>query len=229
MDYVKKAIWGPDPKEQMRKCQMALRKNKRQIEKQIQELTNLQKKTKTLIKSSLKKNDLKTAKLYAREYRNITKTNERMNVSKATIDSIGFKLNEQQQLIKLKGSMSKSTEIMKQVNSLVNLPQLSSTVQELSKELMKSGIIDEMVDDILDTNIIEDEDEEEEDEEIELVLKSILNEDKDKSQSQTVTVDDKLPEMISSPVLESSNGIEQDDDDDAMLANMRQRLSALQE
>ncbi|KAH3662500.1 hypothetical protein OGAPHI_005752 [Ogataea philodendri] len=212
MDIIKKAIWGPDPKEQYRRCQSALRKNKRQIDRQLHDLDAVEKKTKSLIKAAVKKNDLKTAKLYAREYKNVSKTIERITVSRATLESIGMKLTEQQQMIKLTGSMHKSAEIMRDMNQLVHLPQIGRTVQELSKELTKSGIIDEMMDDILDSSDIY---EDEEDEDVEEVLKSVL-EEKPKPEVQ-------LPDTVAHEEPEETEEV-----DDELLANMRQRLSALQ-
>lgn len=221
MDFVKKAIWGPDPKEQFRKCQQTLRKNKRQMDRQIQDLNNLEKKSKSLIKTAAKKNDMKAARMYAKELRNTQKVNERMHVSRATLDSIEFKLNEQQQLIKLTGSLQKSTEIMRDMNQLIHLPHVSRTVQELSKELTKSGIIDEMVNDVIESAEWEDEDEDE-NEEVDELLSSIIgpqSEEIEESQEQ-------LPVQSEAP---EESVAESDDEADTLIQNMRQRLSALQE
>lgn len=223
MDIFKKAIWGPDPKEQYRKCQQSLRKNKRQVDRQIQDLNNIEKKSKSLIKQAAKKKDMKAARMYAKELRNTQKVNERMHVSRATLDSIEFKLNEQQQLIKIKGSLQKSTAIMQDMNQLIRLPQISRTVQELSKELTKSGIIDEMVDDVLDSAEWEDEDLDE-NEEIEELLTNILGESETTAQ---------LPEQQETEheftQAEPEQAVQMQDDDEDLLQNMRQRLSALQE
>ena len=35
------------------------------------------------------------------------------------------------------GTLKKSTDIMKMVNQLVKLPEISQTMQEMSKEMMK--------------------------------------------------------------------------------------------
>lgn len=167
---------------------------------------------------------MKSARLYAKELRNTQKVNERMHISRATLDSIEFKLNEQQQLIKLKGSLQKSTGIMQDMNQLVRLPQMSKTVQELSKELMKSGIIDEMVDDALDDMAWEDEDLDE-NEEIDTLLTDILG-DKTKNASEVDNVKNDTQVEAEQP---SGQEIEEEDDDDDLILNMRQRLNALQE
>lgn len=225
MDFVKKAMWGPDPKEQYRKCQQALRKNKRHLDRQIQDLNNIEKKSKSLIKQAGKKNDMKSARLYAKELRNTQKVNERMHVSRATLDSIELKLNEQQQLIKLTGSLQKSTAIMNDINHLLRLPQISRTVQELSKELTKSGVIDEMVSDVLDTAEWEDEDLDE-NEEIEDLLSNILG-DTTKNKVEQIPqeeIEQTIPESNKTAITEND-----EDEDEDLILNMRQRLNALQE
>lgn len=116
----------------------------------------VQKKTQSMIKKAAKSGDKNAVRLYARELVNINKQSDRLHVNRATIDSIGMKLQEQQQMLKIQGSLSKSTEIMREVNSLVSLPQLRNSAQELERELMKSGIINEMVDDLVD-EVDEDE------------------------------------------------------------------------
>ncbi len=225
MDTIKKMIWGPDPREQYRKCQSAIRKNRRQMERQIQDLQRLETKTKRMIRDAAKKGDLKSARMYAREFRNIGKAQQRMYVSKATLDSIGMKLAEQQQMIKIKGSMQKSTAIMKDMNTLVRLPQMSRTVQELSKELTKSGVIDEMVDDMIDENgWQEEEGDENEEQEISKIVDDALE--------QTGTkVSQKMPQMPSAEVEQPAEKQTEakEASDDEMLASMRQRLSALEE
>lgn len=222
MDLMKKVIWGPDPKEQFRKCQQTLRKNKRQLDRQIQDLNNVEKKSKSLIKQAAKKNDMKAARLYAKELRNTQKVNERMHVSRATLDSIEFKLNEQQQLLKIKGSLQKSTAIMQDMNQLVHVPQISRAVQDLSKELTKSGIIDEMITDTMESAEWEDEDESET-EEIDEILTEILGSKETSYEPEPIV---STPQQISAP--ESVVDIDADDDED-LIKNMRQRLSALQE
>lgn len=50
--------------------------------------------------------------------------------------------------------------MMKDVNSLVRLPELTGTMRELSMELVRAGVIEEMVADSLpDEDVLEDDDE----------------------------------------------------------------------
>lgn len=210
MDYVKQMIWGPDQKEQIRSCQALVRKNRRQLDRSIGNLNPLQKKTESLIKSAAKKDDMKAARLYARELVNIQKQKQRLYNSKATIDSIGLQINEQAQMVKLQGNLRESTGIMREVNSLVRLPEISHSAQELSKELMKSGIINEMVEDTMEE--IGEEDDLEDEEEIEAIVKKYTEKEVEPQANEP----------------EPAPQEEEEEDNEEILDEMRQRLKALQ-
>lgn len=106
--------------------------------------------------------------------------------------------------------------IMKDVNSLVRLPELTGTMRELSQELVKAGIIEEMVGDSLPDEL-EEEDEEAESE-VDKVLGEILQDKIGKVGATPVT-----PAPAQEPVAEE----EDDEDAEAMLDQMRGRLEAL--
>ena len=96
-----------------------------------------------------------------------------------------MQVNEAFAMRKIEGSIKNSVGIMKDVNMLVKLPELTGTMQELSQELVKAGIIEEMMEDSLPNNeLLEGEDEEAE-EEVDKVLGEIL---KDKVQAPAVPV-----------------------------------------
>lgn len=127
-----------------------------------------------------------------------------------------MQVNEAFSVRKIEGSIKASTGIMKDVNALVRLPELTGTMRELSQELVKAGIIEEMVGDSLpDSEGLEDEDEEAETE-VDKVLGEIL---KKLPQEQLPQV--KEPSASPAPV-------EEDEQDQAeLLDQMRGRLEAL--
>ena len=53
--------------------------------------------------------------------------------------------------MRIAGSMKSSTEVMKAMGNLIKLPELNKTMQEL----MKTGIIDEMINESID-NVLDD-------------------------------------------------------------------------
>lgn len=223
MDYFKKAIWGPDPKEQHRRIKSVLRKNGRSIDKSLQELSALQNKTKALIKKSAKQNDTRTVRIYAKELYQINKQYSRMYTSKAQLDSVGMKIEEAYKMKTISNQMASSASLMREVNSLVRLPQLQNTMIELEKELMKAGIISEMIDDTMEAV---DNDTEMEDE-VNAEVNKIVEE-------YTTEKFSKVNEIPTTKVVEDTATEEEipeeniDEEANKMLNEMRDRLKALQ-
>lgn len=234
MNFIKNAIWGPDPKEQHRKIKTSLKRNGRQIDRNINELQALQRKTKQLIKKSAKENNLNAVRIYAKELYQINKQYTRMYTSKAQLDSITMKVEEAYKMKNLTNSMSVSTGIMKDMNTLAKLPQLQSTMVELEKELMKAGIITEMVDDTFETLDMGEKDEM--DEEVEEQVNKIIEE---YTTEKFATVN-KVPttQLPVGQTIDKNNKEEEEEEErpknqvdeeaDKMIADMRERLKALQ-
>lgn len=156
-------------------------------------------------------------RIFARELIRVRKQNGRLATSKAQLQSVQMQVNEAFSVQKIEGSIRASTGIMKDVNSLVRLPELTGTMRELSSELMKAGIIEEMVGDTLPDNELLEGEEEEADEEVEKVLSEIL---KDKLPAGKAK-EEPLP---AAPVEEEE---EEEENQEEMLAQMRGRLEAL--
>ena len=75
---------------------------------------------------------------------------------------------------KIEGSIRASTGIMKDVNTLIRLPELTGTMRELSQELVKAGIIEEMVGDVIPDESLMEADDEEAESELDKVLGEVL-------------------------------------------------------
>ncbi|PVV03004.1 hypothetical protein BB560_002527 [Smittium megazygosporum] len=106
---------------------------------------------------------------------------------------------------------------MKMMNGLIKVPEIQHTVQELSKEMVKSGIIEEMTSDVfesLDESDLEDEVEEQVDKVLFEVTNGVLGKAKPVIVNQKENV-----------IQEPQETIEEDDGLD--LEEMRNRLSAL--
>jgi len=159
-------FWKPDPNVQLRKCNQLIRKNTRELDRHIQQLKSLEVKTKNLIVQTSKGKNGNTpaqVRLLARELVRIRQQSARLATSKAQLQSVGMQVNEAFSMRKIEGSIKASTSVMKDVNSLVRLPELTGTMRELSQELVRAGIIEEMVSDSLpETEIEEDEEAESE-------------------------------------------------------------------
>lgn len=206
----------------MRKCNSLIRSNTRKLDRDILQLKQLDQKTRQYIIQASKrghrtpsqaKQAAQETRTFARELLRIRKQGNRLATSKAQLQSVQMQVNEAFSVRKIEGSIKASTGIMKDVNTLVRLPELTGTMRELSQELMKAGIIEEMVGDSLpDDQLLEGEDEEAETE-VDKVLGEILQ--------------GKLGKVPEKPVEEEPTAEEEDLEQQATLEQMRGRLEAL--
>lgn len=196
----------------------------RKLDRDMQNLKALESKTRTFILQASKRAQrnpsqatqaAQETRIFARELIRVRKQGQRLATSKAQLDSVKMQVNEAFSVRKVEGSIKASTGIMKDVNSLVRMPELTGTMRELSQELVKAGIIEEMVGDSLpDSELLEGEDEEAETE-VDKVLGEVL---KDRLPQQKV-------EAPNVPV--EAEPEEEEEDQEEMLAQMRGRLEAL--
>ncbi|KAI0318690.1 vacuolar sorting protein Vps24 [Amylostereum chailletii] len=174
MQAVSRFLYGPTPEERVRAWQGKLRQEKRTLDREMRQLDVGTNKARQTVKQLAKKGDTKSARILAREVVRSNKQKDRLSVSKARLGSIETQLSQQLAMIKVTGSLQKSTEIMKLSNSLIKLPQISTTMREMSMEMTKAGIMEEMLDDTLE---VEDDEEveEEADAEVDKVLFELTN------------------------------------------------------
>ncbi|KAF9485305.1 vacuolar sorting protein VPS24 [Pholiota conissans] len=174
MQSINRFLYGPTPEERIRAWQAKLRSESRQLDREMRQLDAATAKARQSVKQLAIKGDVKSARILAKEVVRSNKQKDRLSVSKARLGSIGTQLSQQMAMIKVTGSLQKSTEIMKLSNALVKLPQISQSMREMSMEMTKAGIMEEMLEDTLDI----DEDEElegEADAEVDKVLFELTN------------------------------------------------------
>ncbi|EAS28584.1 SNF7 family protein [Coccidioides immitis RS] len=224
METLKAVFFKPDPAAQMRKCNALIRGNTRKLDRDIAQLKALDIKTKQFIVAASRRAQRNPARasqaaqetrIFAKELIRIRKQSARLNTSKAQLESVRMQVNEAFAVRKIEGSLKTSTGIMKDVNMLVRLPQLSETMRQLSLELVKAGIIEESIDDaLLDDQLLEGE-EEAADAEVDKVLQEIL-------QGKLAKVEGpRVEEPLEEPAEEEF------EDQEATLEQMRGRLEAL--
>ncbi|TFY68704.1 hypothetical protein EVJ58_g854 [Rhodofomes roseus] len=194
MQTINRFLYGPTPEERVRQWQTKLRQEQRVLDREMRQLDTATNKARATVKQLAGKGDVKSARILAKEVVRSDKQKDRLSVSKARLGSINNQLMQQMAMIKVTGSLQKSTEIMKLSNALIKLPQISQTMREMSMEMtkvrsclcfrlhhaegrlciLKAGIMEEMLDDTLE---MEDDEEleEEADEEVDKVLFDLTN------------------------------------------------------
>jgi len=155
------------PEEVVRKWKTDIRKQNRTLERDIQTLEVEEKKVQRIVQELVKKGDIKSAKILALELVRSKKGKERLYNSRATLNSISMQLQSQMALLRVAGSLQKSTEVMKIMSNAVKLPEIHQVILTMGAEMTKAGLIEDMIVDTLDEG---EELEHAADEEIEKIL-----------------------------------------------------------
>lgn len=207
----------------MRKCNALLRSNVRKLDRDIAHVKQAEYKAKNLIiaadrrakrEPSRAKQAQKEARDFAKELVLTRRAHGRLVTAKAQLSSVQMQVNEAFAVRKIEGSIKASVGVMKDLNTLIRLPELSQTMGELGAELMKAGIIEEMVDDVLPEDV---EFEDEAEGEVDKILGEILKTGQE-------------PGLPAAPIPEPQKPTpveEEEEDAEAMMDQMRNRLEAL--
>jgi len=204
---------------------MLIRSNIRKLDRDIAAVKQVETKTKNLILQadkraardpSRRKQAAKEVRDFARELIRARKTSARLVTAKAQLNSVQMQVNEAFALRKIEGSIRASVGIMKDVRTLISLPDLAVTMRELSVELTKAGIIEEMAEDMMPETDLGVEEDEEAEGEVDKVLGEILKDRMEKTGG--------LPSV---PVENQPAAEEEEEDTEAMMDQMRNRLEAL--
>ena len=220
MDSLKAVFYKPDPREQKRQCDTIIRQGERELDKGIRQTKVAMDKNRQQIKSAAKmaqnnpaqrKVALQSVRTLAMSQAQATKSYNRLHSQKAQLKSVQMQVNEVFAMRKIEASMKSSTGIMKEVNKAIRMPALTETMTQLSQELMKAGVIEEMMDDMMPgEDILEDEEIEPE---INEIIKNALGKESEtffKEEQQLPQVPDQLEEQA-----------------EPNLDEMRQKLEAL--
>uniref|UniRef100_A0A914C3C2 Charged multivesicular body protein 3 n=1 Tax=Acrobeloides nanus TaxID=290746 RepID=A0A914C3C2_9BILA len=140
-----------DPKDQVRELQRKMRTETTGIQRQINAIEREEEKVKRQIKDAAKKGDKDVCRILAKSIVQSRKTVSKMHASKAQINSVIMGMQHQLSTMRMAGSMQKSTEVMKSMQQLVKVPEIMQTMREMSREMTKVGIIDEMIEETMES------------------------------------------------------------------------------
>ncbi|KAL7286161.1 charged multivesicular body protein 3 [Trichogramma pretiosum] len=206
-----------NPKDMVNEWTHKLRKEGYQIDRQVRAIQREEEKVKRSMKDAAKKGDKDVCKVLAKEIIRARTACNKLHTSKAHLNSVTLQMKNQLATIRVAGSVSKSTEVMQAMQALIKVPEVAATMRELSKEMMKAGIIEEMMDETLSS--IEDSEEMEEaaDEEVDKILWEV-----------TAGQMGRAPDVVTDTLGASTSKEEAEEvDDDKELEEMKNRLQSL--
>jgi len=211
---------SPDPKEQVNDWCKKLRKESNQIERQINGIKREEAKVTKSLKDAAKKGDKDVCLVLAKEVVHSRKAVNKLYCAKANINSVQMQMKGQLATIKVAGCLQKSTEVMKTMQQLVRLPEIQKTMMEMSREMMKAGIIEEMLEDTMET-VTESEDlEEEAQQEVDKILFELTT-------GKLGAAPSVVKETLPTPAAASSQREKEEESEEDDMEEMKTRLEAL--
>jgi len=207
-----------DPKEQVQEWTKKIRKEGYNLDRQINGIKREEMKVTRSLKEAAKKGDKDVCMILAKEVVNARKSINKLHTAKANLNSIQLQMKGQLATLKVTGALQTSTEVMQSMQSLVKLPEVQKTMQELSREMMKAGILEEMVEDTME-GLEGEEEEEAAQEEIDKILLEL-------TAGALGAAPDALKDTL--PVArEETPEVEVDEDVEDDMEEMKTRLEAL--
>lgn len=200
-----------------------LRKESYTIDRQIRQIKREEDKIKKSLKEAASKNDKEICTILAKEVIRSRKAQNKLYTSKAHLNSVQLQMKNQLATLRIAGSLQKSTEVMQAMHNLVRLPEISQTMRDMSREMTKMGIMEEMIDETMESLEDTDEIEEEAQSEIDKVLWEVTQGKLGEAPSVptgAVSVPTVAVEEDAGPSVE----VEDDEDD---MKEMQSRLQAL--
>uniref|UniRef100_G3U589 Charged multivesicular body protein 3 n=1 Tax=Loxodonta africana TaxID=9785 RepID=G3U589_LOXAF len=198
---------------------LKIRKEMRVVDRQIRDIQREEDKVKRSVKDAAKKGQKDVCVVLAKEMIRSRKAVSKLYASKAHMNSVLMGMKNQLAVLRVAGSLQKSTEVMRAMQSLVKIPE-QATMRELSKEMMKAGIIEEMLEDTFESMDDQEEMEEEVEMEIDKILFEITAGALGKAPSK---VTDALPE----PEPPGAMAASEDEEEEEALEAMQSRLATL--
>eukprot|EP00800_Vazella_pourtalesii_P022696 TRINITY_DN895_c0_g2_i2.p1 TRINITY_DN895_c0_g2~~TRINITY_DN895_c0_g2_i2.p1 ORF type:complete len:203 (-),score=67.92 TRINITY_DN895_c0_g2_i2:75-683(-) len=139
-----------DPREQVKEWKQSLRKEGNAMERQIKGIQREEQKVTRQIKDAAKKGNMDAAKILAKEMVQSHRAVNKLYASKAQLNSVSMQMDHQLAMIKMAGSMERSTEVMKAMEKVIKLPEIRKNMMDMAREMHKAGVIEDMLTDTLD-------------------------------------------------------------------------------
>ena len=156
------------PQELAREWTRNLKKEMRQMDRQIRKSQAAKKKLQAEMKKEAKnvngdKQRLAAVRILAKSVVQQDKQIAHLYGCKAQMNSVVLQIKEQQATIKMTKAMKQSAQVSSLMGRLVRLPQLQGTMMQMQREMQKAGLVQEMIDDTMnDVMGVDDDDVDEE-------------------------------------------------------------------
>ena len=208
-----------DPKEKVQEWCKKIRKEGYNLDRQINSIKREENKAIRSLKESAKRGDRESSTLLAKEIINSRKAVNKLHTAKANLNSVQLQLKNQLATLKVSGALGQSAEVMKSMSALVKVPETQKAMMELSREMMKAGVIEDMLEDTMEGFTEGDDMEDAAQAEVDKIILEITT---GKLKDAPRALADTLP-AAGAEAAEEEEAVE----DDGELEEMQSRLEAL--
>mmetsp|Transcript_1650 Transcript_1650/g.1759 ORF Transcript_1650/g.1759 Transcript_1650/m.1759 type:complete len:227 (-) Transcript_1650:108-788(-) len=179
-------------KEQLREMEKEM---KRKIQKEIREVDRAilkndmqQKKCENDLKKALKdSNDRAIHAIYAKQVGQCRKMKARLLNNKVKMTGMMYSIESMFTNMKMAKMMSATSDVIKQMNSLMNVKELNGTMKEIQKSMMQFGLMNEMVEDAMSA-MDDDVDTDMNDGDLDQIIDSVKNPEKYKNKEPGMNI-----------------------------------------
>eukprot|EP00729_Bicosta_minor_P003268 gene3268-22134_t len=161
----------PDPKEMVSKWRKGITKEMRGLDRSIRKIEIEEKKIQIEIKKLAKEGSMEAAPVGLSKS---AKTKTQILMSKAQMNSVSNELRNQLSTLRIAGAMQASSAVMETMSNMICVPEMMETMRDMSVEMEKMGLIQEMAEDAF--SVIEPDDLSDEDEEVQDAVNAIFAE-----------------------------------------------------
>jgi len=142
---------APPNKEQLRGWISSLKKEQRLLAREQAALQREEMKMKQELKKTAKSSAThsRACAIMAKSIVQSQHQQEKLLMAQTQINSVILNLKTSAASVNVVGHLSQSSTIMKSMSALISIPSIAATAREMSKEMHKTGMIDEMVNDAL--------------------------------------------------------------------------------
>lgn len=156
--------------EVVKEQQKQIKKAIRELDKEIRQQQNNEKKLKTEIKKIAKEGRMSDAKIKAKSLVSTRKFITRFETLKTQLNAASLNLMQVKSTVAMKSAMTGVAKALKTMNNKFQLPELQKIMTEFAKENEKADLTQEMMGDVLDDALGGADDEAEADEFVNQIL-----------------------------------------------------------
>lgn len=132
-------------KEKAREWQRQIRGESRRIDRDISRMRQEEEKLKKEIKTMAEKGQAASVKTLARQVVRSRKAVARLERTKCSMSAVNLHLTTAVASMSTASALKMSSGVMKEMNRLMNVPELQRTMEDMRQEMMRAEIADEMM------------------------------------------------------------------------------------